>query len=105
MVEEDFDVGAIGGGLAFGNFEPGAQEEAFLSILPPLLRPVDLLAHRIDGYPDAPSGQVASIGVASACLDQRFDQRAVEIGAHDAHPFAVAPVELAVLLIELDLLR
>jgi len=48
---------------------------------------------------------VAAIGIAAACLDQRLDSRTVEIGAHHAHPFAIAPVELAVRLIELDLLR
>src|SRR5277367_2750957 len=104
IVEEDLDVRAIGRGLAFGNFEPGAQQEALLAVVGPLLRPVDLLAHGIDGYPDAPSGLVASVGVASARLDQRFDQRAVEVRAHDAHPLAVAPVQLAVLLIEMHLL-
>jgi hypothetical protein len=98
-------IATIGGGLAFGNVEPGAQEAALLSIVGPLLRPVDLLAHGIDGYPNAPPALVASIGVASARLDERFDERAVEVRAHDAHPLAVAPVELAVLLIELDLLR
>ncbi len=76
-----------------------------LSIVGPLLRPVDLLAHGIDGDPHGPPGLIAPIGVASARLDQRFDQRAVEVRAHDAHPLAVAPVELAVLLIELKLLR
>ena len=104
MVEEDLDVRAVGGGLAFGDVEPGAQEEALLSIVGPLLRPVDLLAHGIDGDPYAPPRLVASIGVAAARLDQRFDERAVEVGAHDAHPLAIAPVELAVLLIELELL-
>ena len=41
----------------------------------------------------------------SSGLDQRLDLRAVEIRAHHAHPFAIAPVELAVLLIEMELLR
>src|SRR6202044_96315 len=72
MVEEDLDVRAIGGGLAFRNFDSSAQWEAFFSIVGPLLRPVDLLAHEIDGYPDAPSGLFASVGVASARLDERF---------------------------------
>jgi hypothetical protein len=45
------------------------------------------------------------IGLAAASLDQRLQLRAVEIATHDAHALAVAPVELAALLIENDLLR
>ena len=104
-VEEDFDVGAVGGGLALGDFDAGAEDAAVLSIVRAFLRPVDLPAFRVDGDADAPSGLIAPIRVATARLDERFDLRAVEIRAHHAHPFAVAPVELAVLLIELDLLR
>ena len=104
-VEEHLDVGALGGGLTFGDFDAGAEDSALLSIVRALLRPVDLLAFGIDRDPNAPPGLIAPIGVATAGLDERFNLRAVEIRAHDAHPFAVAPVELAVLLIELDLLR
>ena len=42
---------------------------------------------------------------ASSGLDQGFDLRAVEIRAHDPHALAIAPVELAVRLIEMELLR
>ena len=45
------------------------------------------------------------VGVALARLHESFDRRPVEVRAHDAHPFAVAPVQLAVLLVELELLR
>ena len=38
-------------------------------------------------------------------LDEGFDLRTVEIRAHDSHPFAIGPVELAVRLIEMELLR
>ena len=105
VVEEYFDVGAVGGGLTLGDFDAGAKDSALLSIVRAFLRPVDLLALGVDGDPNAPPGLVAPIGVATARLDERFDLRAVEIRAHHAHPFAVAPVELAVFLIELDLLR
>ena len=44
-------------------------------------------------------------GSPSARVDEGLDLRAVEIGAHHAHAFAVAPVELAVLLFDLELLR
>src|SRR5262249_35312115 len=69
------------------------------------LRAVELLAHGVDGDADAAPVLIASIGIAAASLDQRLDLRAVEIDAHHAHALAVAPIELAVRLIEMDLLR
>ena len=104
-VEENLDVGALGGRLTPGDFDPGAKDAALLAVVRAFLRPVDVLADGVDGDPDAPPGLIAPIGVATARLDERFNLRAVEIRAHDSHPFAVAPVELAVLLIELELLR
>src|SRR5207248_1928768 len=44
-------------------------------------------------------------GIAAGGLDECLDMRAVEIGAHYAHALAVGPVELAVLPVELELLR
>jgi hypothetical protein len=38
-----------------------------------------------------------------ARIDKGLDVRAIEVGAHHTHPFAIAPVQLAVLLIELEL--
>ena len=87
------------------DFDAGAKDSALLAVVGAFLRPVDLLALRVDSDADAPSGLVAPIGVATAGLDERLDLRSVEIRAHHAHSFAVAPVELAVLLIELDLFR
>jgi hypothetical protein len=37
-------------------------------------------------------------------IDQRFDLGAIQVRAHDPHPFAIAPVKLPVLLIKLQLL-
>ena len=48
---------------------------------------------------------IAPVLVAAAGLDQRFDLRAVEVRAHHAHAFAVAPIEFAAFLIEVDLFR
>ena len=104
-VEENLDVGALGRRFTFGDIDPGAKDSTLLSVVRAFLRPVDLLALGIDSDPDAPSGLVVPIDVATTRLDERLDLRAVEIRAHDSHPFAVAPVELAALLIELDLLR
>ena len=104
-VEEDFDVGAVGGRLTAGDFEACAKDSALVSVVRAFLRPVDLLTLGVDGDPNAPPGLVAPVSVATARLDERFNLRAIEIRAHHAHPFAVAPVELAVFLIEMDLLR
>ena len=60
---------------------------------------------RVDRQPDAPSRLIPAIGFAAPRLDERLQLRAVEIAAHDAHALAVAPIELAALLIEDDLLR
>ena len=69
------------------------------------MRPVDFPELRIDGDSDAPPGLIAPVLVAAAGLDQRFDLRAVEVRAHHAHALAVAPIELAAVLIEVDLFR
>jgi len=49
--------------------------------------------------------RVAPVIFALSRLDERFDLRAIEIRAHDSHPFAIGPVELAVRFIEMELLR
>jgi SNF2 helicase protein/SNF2 domain-containing protein len=69
------------------------------------LRPVDLPELRIDSDPDAPPGLIAPILVATAGLDQRLDVRPVEVRAHHPHALAVAPIEFAAALIEMDLFR
>ena len=46
----------------------------------------------------------ARSGVALARVHESLDVRPVEVGAHQAHPFAVAPVQLSALLFELELL-
>src|SRR4029077_5631785 len=68
------------------------------------LCPVDLSPLGIERDSDAPSGLVAAVGVPMARLDKRLDLRTIEIRAHDSHPFAIRPIKLAVLLIEMELL-
>ena len=63
-----------------------------------------LLPLVIDGNSNAPSFLVVAVGFALSGLYQGFDLRTVEIGAHDAHPFAIRPIQLMVLLIEMELL-
>ena len=91
--------------LALGNIDVGAAETAQSALGRAFLRPVDFPKLRIDGNSDAPPGLIAPVLVAAAGLDQRFDLRAVEVRAHHAHALAVAPIELAVFLIEMDLFR
>src|SRR6202000_2325385 len=81
----------------------GAEDAAQAGIVRSFLRPVESALLRIDCDSDAPARLVSPI-TAAAGLDQRLDLRAIEIGAHHAHAFAVAPIELAALPIEMELL-
>src|SRR5207249_11789262 len=74
-------------------------------LLRAFLRPVDVPAFGIDRDADTPSrGVRPRSGIAVARIDEGLDVRAIEVRAHDTHPFAIAPIQLAVLLIELELL-
>src|SRR6202040_2398118 len=88
-----------------GNCDIGAAETASSGLRRTFLGPVDFPELRIDGDSDAPQGLIAPILVAAAGLDQRFDVRAVEVRAHHPHALAVAPIEFAAVLIEVDLFR
>src|ERR1700743_3213344 len=103
--EEDLDVGSGRRSLAGGNFEIGAGDAAKPGIVWAFLAPVEVPEFWIDRQPDTPPRRIPAIGFAAPRLDERLQLRAVEIAAHDAHAFAVAPIELAALLIEGDLLR
>src|SRR5262249_35485736 len=83
----------------------GAEDAAHAGIVWPFLRPVEFLELWIDGDSDAPPHLIAHVLVATTSLDQRFDLRAVEICAHDAHALTVAPIELAGGFLEVHLLR
>src|SRR6516225_1046976 len=104
-VEQHFDIAAPPCGLALRDFNICAEDAAQPRVVRAFLGPVDLPARGIDGYSNAPPGEVAALRIATAPLDERLDQGAVEIRAHHPHPFAIAPVKLTVLLIEMDLLR
>src|SRR5262245_2961293 len=104
-VEEDFDVAAVGRRLAVRELNPGAQDASLPGVVLAFLRPVDLSPFGIDGDPNAPSGLVVAVVFARSSLDEGFDLRTVEIRAHDSQAFAIGPVELAVRLIEMELLR
>src|SRR5712664_3408931 len=104
-VEEDLDVGPGRRGLAGGNFDTGTEDATEPGVVWAFLRPVDMSEFRVDRQPNAPSCLISAIGFAEPRLNERLQLRAVEIAAHDAHPLAVAPIELAAFLIEDDLLR
>ena len=80
-VEEDFDVGAVGGGLTLRDFDSRAKDSALVSIVGAFLRPVDLVALGVDGDANAPPGLVAPIRVAAARLDERLNLRPIEISS------------------------
>jgi hypothetical protein len=69
------------------------------------LRPVNFTELRIDGDADTPLRLIAPVFVAAAGFDQCFDVRAVEVRTHHAHALAVAPIKLALRLVEVDLFR
>ena len=49
-------------------------------------------------------GSRAGAVIAVTRIDESLDVRTIEGRAHDTHPFAIAPKQLAVLLIEMELL-
>src|SRR6185369_1895873 len=104
-VVEDLNVGPVRSSLAGGNLEIGAGDAAEPGIVWAFLAPVEVPEFRIDRQPDAPSRRIPAIDFAAPRLDERLQLRAIEIATHDAHALAIAPIELAALLIEDDLLR
>jgi hypothetical protein len=82
-----------------------AGDAAQARVIRALLRPVDCSKLRIDGDSDAPPGLATPVLVAAPRLGERFDLRAVEVRAHHTHALAVAPIKLARVLLEMDLLR
>src|SRR6516162_8543038 len=103
-IKQDFNVRAAGRTLPLWDVYVGAKKTTFVSFVWALLRPVDLAALGIDGDTDTPSGLVAAVVLILPCHHEVFNFRAIEIAAHDAHSLSVAPVEFAILLIEMNLL-
>src|SRR5262249_11365658 len=100
LIEQHLDVGSVRRVLALRDVDVRAEETAQVAFVRPLLRPVDFPELPIDGDPNAPPGLIATVLVAAPGLDERFDLRAIEVRAHHAHTFAVAPIELSAVLIE-----
>ena len=104
-LEQHLDVAPVGRGIAGGHVDSSPQDLPQPGVTRALLRPVEVPAQGVDGDSDAPPGLVAAVVVALPRLHESLDVRAVEVAAHDPHPFAVAPVQLSAHRIEMQLLR
>ena len=103
VLEHDLDVAAAGRGFARGKLDSGTQDLAEPGVAGAFLGPVEVPAGMVDGDPDTPVRFVAAVLVTFAALHQGLDVGPVEIAAHDPHAFAVSPVQLAALGIEVKL--
>jgi len=95
-VVQQLDVAARGGALAGRDVDAGAEDAPALAVV---------RAYGIDGDADAPLRLVAAIGVGRSAPHEGLDARAVELAPHHTHALAAAPVEVAVALVQLELLR
>src|SRR3984957_11816876 len=101
-----FNVLAIRRRLAGWSLDFGAGDPPRARIVTAFLCPVKFPALDIEGDAYAPLPQIRSrSGIALARIDEGLEVRTIKVDAHHAHAFTVAPIELAVFLIELDLLR
>ena len=73
--------------------------------MPTSKKAVDLPTLWINGDSDAPFGHVAAVHVALTRHHEGFESRTIEARAHDAHSFAIRPIELAGLFLAMELLR
>src|SRR6266849_4919632 len=106
FIEEQLDIGALRWALTFRYFDTRAKDAAVTGIVAAFLRPIDLASVVIDCYSDTPFRSItARTRVALTRIHEGFDIRAIEVRAHDAHAFAIRPVDFASLLVELLLLR
>src|SRR5580658_2018350 len=104
-VVEKFNVFAICRTEALGNFEIGAKDSSLAGIVRALLSPIKLSGLDVERDPYAPFPYVLPRPcVAFAGIDKRFDLGAIQVRTHNPHTFAIAPIKLPALLIELKLL-
>ena len=103
--EQHLDVGAVRRRLPGGHLDVGAADGADARVVAAFLRPVEPAARGVERHADAPAALVHAIGRAAAGRHQRLDAAAVDVGALDAHPFAIRPVQLAAGRIDAHLLR
>ena len=104
-IEQHFDVVAVRGCLPLRDFQIGAKNAALSGVVIAFLRPIKLASVSVDGDTHAPFSRVLTgAGVALAGVNEGFDIGTIQIGPHHAHAFPIGPVELAIFLVELDLL-
>src|SRR5713101_6446598 len=105
-IEQEFDVGAVRRRLALWDVDLRAKEATLARIVWTFLRPINFSAIWINGDSNAPFCLIgARPRVAFAGVDQSFDVRTIQVRAHHAHSFAVAPIKFAARLFEMELLR
>src|ERR1700688_3693225 len=106
ILVQEFDIFAVRWSLAFGNLEIGAKNASLTGIVRALLSPIKFAGFDVERDAHAPFlYDLPRARVAFARVDKRFDPGAIQVSTHDSHAFTIAPVKLAVLLIELQLLR
>ena len=102
-VKKHFNIAAVGGILALRDVDTCAKDLPLFSVVRAFLRPVDLSAFGVHRDSNAPFLCVATgPWIALARIHQSLDLRTIEIGSHDAHPFAIRPIEFSVCLIEME---
>src|SRR6267142_5350381 len=102
---KEFEVFAIGGSLALGNFEIGAKDTSVAGIVRTLLSPIKLAGFEVERDTHAPFPNVFTrTRVTFAGIDKCFNVGTIQVGTHNPHPFTIAPVKLPVLRIQLQLL-
>src|SRR5205085_7776424 len=81
------------------------KDASLAGIFGAFLRPINLSATWVNGDSNANFCLIgARPRVAFAAVDQGFDIRTIQVRAHHAHSFAVAPIKFAALLFQMELL-
>src|SRR5215469_17957125 len=101
---QKFNVCAIRWRLTWRDLDASPKDSAGVVIA--FLRPIKLAALRVHRNADTPFPLIWSRArIALAGVHEGFDFRPVKVYPHHSHAFAIAPVELSVLLVQLELLR
>src|SRR5260370_17929216 len=105
VTEKELDIFAICRSLTLGDFQICAKDAALSGIIIAFLGPVELSAFNVESYAHAPIFRIRPVVFAMARLYQRLDMRTIQVRTHYSHPFAIRPIKLAILLIDLQFLR
>src|ERR1700722_7455064 len=105
ILKEQFNIRAICRSLPSWGLDIRAEDAAFTGVIRALLSPIELASVDINGNSRAPVSCVQTFRLRMAGLNQRFNLGTIQIAAHYTHALAIGPIQLAALLIELNLLR